>query len=299
MTCILGLIRQAIELCNLAQDDDLRRHVLRLLSSGSTMELLRGLTQRLDVLRAEIIEPLLRPGNVSWLQILIDNLLDDNDCNGMFAAAATCVDADGRVDNAEADSHVQVGRLLDLADDFSIGLCKLKMQIILNEAPKPTNFPGSSGGGDDASTNANTIARAFIRGIASAAHDRRKICTDLVTVLNKDSAGKIRTDVEDLFLDWTTFLQTRQLFDQLDLPLSPSPETGESLARAFLSVIDATSASPAPSPAAAQHTATLLVDRLAKLLLVLHEDEDLPRNKDAFSEFRCWYTPPPPLTCIH
>lgn len=86
-------------------------------------------------------------------------------------------------DNTEVDAHVQVARLLDLANDFSIGLCKLKMQIILNVGTSSTAFNDGA--------LANTIARSFVRGIASASDDRRKICTDLVTVLNKDTAGKV------------------------------------------------------------------------------------------------------------
>ena len=87
-------------------------------------------------------------------------------------------------DNTEVDAHVQVARLLDLANDFSIGLCKLKMHIILNVDTRAPLF-GDSG-------PSSTIARSFVRGIASASQDRRKICTDLVTVLNKDCAGKVR-----------------------------------------------------------------------------------------------------------
>jgi mediator of RNA polymerase II transcription subunit 12 len=194
------------------------------------------------------------------------------------------------IDNAEVDAHVQVARLLDLANDFSIDLCKLKMQIILNADLDTASFSG-----DGQSNAGNTIARSFIRGIASASQDRRKICTDLVTVLNKDCAGKIRTDVEELFLDWNTFLRTRQLIEQLDLPLAHDHATGESLARAFLSVIEATSASI--STAGPQFIASTLVERIAKLLLIISNRDDdgsstLPefswRNHDALAEFRCW-----------
>lgn len=275
---ILQLFRQVIELCGLSQDEDLRQRVLRLVSSISALELLRGFaTQNLDLLKVHLVEPLLQPGKsqyISWLHLLVDNLLDDNDCN----------------DNTEVDAHVQVASLLDLANDFSIGLCKLKMQIILNADLNSASFSGES------TTAGNTIARSFIRGIASASHDRRKICTDLVTVLNKDCASKIRADVEELFLDWSTFFRTRQLIDQLDLPLAHDHATGESLARAFLSVVEATSTSV---PTAGSHIASSLVERMAKLLQMISnrsDDDDngtLPdfscRNREAREEFRCWF----------
>jgi mediator of RNA polymerase II transcription subunit 12 len=282
-TGILQLFRQVIELCGLSQDEDLRQHVLRLVSSSSALELLRRFaTHNLDLLKVHVVEPLLQAGKpqyTSWLQLLVDNLLDDNDCN----------------DNAEVDAHVQVARLLDLANDFSIDLCKLKMQIILNSE----SLEGGGGGGGGNATfsggsgdvHSNTIARSFIRGIASASQDRRKICTDLVTVLNKDCAGKIRADVEELFLDWNSFLRTRQLIEQLDLPLAhDQATTGEALARAFLSVIDATST--AAVVVGSQFIASTLVERIAKLLQIVSsthcdtDDDVLPEFP--LAEFRCW-----------
>ncbi|KAF8244696.1 hypothetical protein K440DRAFT_663352 [Wilcoxina mikolae CBS 423.85] len=276
---LLGLFRDVFELCTISQDDELNGHVLRLMSSDSTLGILRGLAiQKLDLLKAQVIEPLVqtkKPGCLSWLQQLVDNLLDDNDSN----------------DNSEVDAHVQVARLLDLADDFSISLCKLKMQIILNVDPRAETF-----GSNDTSLNAgSTIARSFVRGFASASQERRKICTDLITVLSKDCANKIRADVEELFLEWNNFLQTRQLIKQLDLHLVDDHETGESLARAFLSVVEATSSSTQTT--VLQFIPSLLVERMVKFIqMISTPDEEaggVPdlswRNRDAFSEFRCWF----------
>jgi mediator of RNA polymerase II transcription subunit 12 len=278
---ILQLFRQAIELCGLSQDEDLRQHVLRLVSSSSALELLRTFaTQNLDLLKIHVVEPLLQEGKpqyTSWLLLLVDNLLDDNDCN----------------DNTEVDAHVQVARLLDLANDFSIDLCKLKMQIILNSDRLESDPSGGDvtfdGGVGD--VHSNTIARSIIRGIASTSQDRRKICTDLITVLNKDCAAKLRADVEELFLDCNSFLRTRQLIEQLDLPLAYDQATsGEALARAFLAIIDATST--ASVFVGSQFITSTLVERIATLLQIVAstccdtDDDVLPEFP--LAEFRCW-----------
>ncbi|KAF8542225.1 hypothetical protein BDD12DRAFT_826310 [Trichophaea hybrida] len=275
----LGCFGMFLSFCTISQDDGLNGHILLLMSSDSTLGILRGLAiQKLDLLKAQVIEPLVqtkKPGCLSWLQKFVDNLLDDNDSN----------------DNSEVDAHVQVARLLDLADDFSISLCKLKMQTILNVDPKVETF-----GSNDTSLSAgSTIARSFVRGFASASQERRKICTDLITVLSKDCANKIRADVEELFLEWNNFLQTRQLIKQLDLLLVDDHETGESLARAFLSVVEATSSSTQTT--VLQFIPSLLVERMVKFIqMISTPDEEaggVPdlswRNRDAFSEFRCWF----------
>lgn len=40
----------------------------------------------MELLKAQIVDPLLQAGKpsfMSWLQLLVDNLLDDNDSNGL------------------------------------------------------------------------------------------------------------------------------------------------------------------------------------------------------------------------
>jgi len=194
---LLGMFRDVIVLCSMSQSEELRRYTLRMVSSVSSLEILRKFViQKPDLLRTQLVEPLLQPTYLWWLQLLLDNLLDDNDCNGLDYASITLAvslrhlqveTVDG---NAEVDAHVQVGRLLDLANDFSIGLCKLKLRIIL----KAELIDSSSFGGPDLTSGArvsNTIARPFIRGIASASSSRRRTCTELVTVLDKDRAAQV------------------------------------------------------------------------------------------------------------
>lgn len=131
---------------------------------------------------------------------------------------------------------------------------------------------------------------------------------------------QIRSDVEELFLEWNNFLKTQQLIKQLDLPLFDDQEAGESLARAFLSVIEATSSTTTTTTTSATTTTTnttnsttttttttitagsqfipsLLVERMVKFIQAVSMQDgeagsmsDLfLRNHEAFSEFRCWY----------
>ena len=82
---ILGLFRAVIELGTISQGTELHQLVRQLLSSGPALELLRGFAiKNMDLLKVQIIDPLLQPGKafVPWLQLLVDNLLDDNDLNG-------------------------------------------------------------------------------------------------------------------------------------------------------------------------------------------------------------------------
>ena len=124
---------------------------------------------------------------------------------------------------------------------------------------------------------------------------------------------QIRSDVEELFLEWNNFLKTQQLIKQLDLPLFDDQEAGESLARAFLSVIEATSSTTTTTTtttattttasttttvtAGSQFIPSLLVERMVKFIQAVSVQDgeagsmsDLSlRNHEAFSEFRCWY----------
>ena len=123
---------------------------------------------------------------------------------------------------------------------------------------------------------------------------------------------QIRSDVEELFLEWNNFLKTHQLIKQLDLPLFDEQEAGESLARAFLSVIEATSTTTTITTATTTTTTTttntaitagsqfipsLLVERMVKFIQVISVQDDEAgltqdlswRNHEAFTEFRCWY----------
>jgi len=210
------MFRDVISLQSTAKFDELRRYTLRLVSSIPSVEILRRLAvENLDQLRAQLIEPLLQPAYLWWLQLLLDNLLDNNDCNGLeYASSAPITLSLRRLqvettdDNAEVDTHVQVGRLLDLANDFSIELCKLKLRIILTAE----YLDCASFGGPDLTSGArvsNTIARPFIRGIAAASNSRRRTCTELLMVLDKERAAQVfvslpnRISKKKIFANWS------------------------------------------------------------------------------------------------
>lgn len=96
-------------------------------------------------------------------------------------------------------------------------------------------------------------------------------------------------------MDWNTFLRTRQLIDQLDLSLPDDHENGESLARAFLSVVEATAACGSTAGGLQFNIAQTLVERMVKLLQMISGQEDegvggemATKSREGRAEFRCW-----------
>jgi hypothetical protein len=84
--------------------------------------------------------------------------------------------------------------------------------------------------------------------------------------------------------------------EQLDLPVVNDPESGQFLARAFMTVIIAT----APSHATDEKLYSGVIDRMPGLFQALRDDgpDKLARSTvheltipDAHEEFRCWYLP--------
>ena len=82
----------------------------------------------------------------------------------------------------ELDSDVRVARLMDLVDDFSVGLCKLKLQAILRA--------DINAGAVNTCQPTNTIVRSFLRGIASSC-DKQRLYTELLTTLDRNCAQKV------------------------------------------------------------------------------------------------------------
>ncbi|KAI5806388.1 hypothetical protein BZA77DRAFT_363152 [Pyronema omphalodes] len=249
---LLNLFRVAFQMSTASGDPILSTQLRTLLPAPSSLDTLHLIaTHNLPMLQTEIITPLLKQKQcLPSLLMLIDYLLADPEGGG------------------EADSHVQVARLLDLADDFSIRICKLKLQIILTQEAKddvkegkdgkmknrniiPGNTTGNaSAAGSNPTTAAtttnnnvtgagsNTIARALLRGFTLATPERRIICKDLLSVLDQQCAAKIRQDVEELFWDEENFLRTRNLAARLEVQMTEG--MGDAIARAFLAVVEAT-----------------------------------------------------------
>ena len=83
----LGLYRRIIELCNTSQDEESDQNLRELMRIPEALEILREISARnLDVVKSVVVDPLLEQGgsSVMWLQIFIDNILDDYDPNGML-----------------------------------------------------------------------------------------------------------------------------------------------------------------------------------------------------------------------
>ena len=93
------------------------------------------------------------------------------------------------LDNTDLDPEVQVAHLIQYANDFSIGLCQLKMRIIFDaENKNPSSFRPS---GDYTGGSENPLMKLFFQGIASTFKDRVTIWTDLVSVLNQECAYQV------------------------------------------------------------------------------------------------------------
>lgn len=283
------LVCRSIELCAVAASSELAVRLRGLVVSKSVLGLLRGLaTARPEVLIRDVVEPLSRTGSAAvlqWLRVLIDHLLDDHESGGLPFPPRVIrgMKADGVVD---LDPEVQVAQLIQYANDFSIGLCQLKMRIIFDAENKR--------GGD--TTSENPLTKPFFQGIASTFKDRVNIWTDLVSVLNQECASQIRQYAEELVLNSSTFPPVRLCLGPLEPSLPEGRESGESLARALLSVIEATAYSiPANGVAS---IASMLVDKLNMIVqsLTLGED-DLEKGghavpevlwNDSLTESRCW-----------
>lgn len=187
--------------------------------------------------------------------------------------SSSCTDL--KLDLTDPDPDVQVSRLLQVANDFSIRLCKLKMRII---------FDGQIGGSPNSH---NSVTQTFFRGIASDFKQKAAIWDDLVSVLDENCIRQIRADAEDLFLQSMQF----------SIPLETN-ENSENIAKALLAVIDATGSEQRPVTGNGQGISTALVEKLNTLvhyMIPQQEEEGSPKaaeivsSKELVAELRSWY----------
>ncbi|KAI5806878.1 hypothetical protein EDC01DRAFT_608826 [Geopyxis carbonaria] len=274
---ILDLYRHNIELCANSHDGASEEHLQAFITSTNALDLLRELVPNgLDLINSRLVDPLLgipHTGSVRWLQLLVNGMMHDQDLNELD------------------DLHVQVARLFNLANDFSIDICKTKMRIIFHAG-------GQAAQSEQQSSLGHTIARSFIRGIASADPSRRKNCLRLVSVVNRSWASRIRGDAEELFLNPSSFMRSHRLSELLEIASQEDHETGAALALAISSVIEETSRSVSRNDLSCMPN--LLVDRLARLLQSISAQEyevekvdhiipELPwRSRAARQELQCW-----------
>ena len=255
----VDIVHRAIEFCAAEGSLKLDNRVKRLVISKPVIYQLRSLsTSQPNLLQAHLLDPLSKnsqPALLKWLRLLIDHLLDDHDSR----------------DLTDPDADVQVSRLLQLANDFSIRLCQLKMRII---------FDGQKGGSPSGHSH---VMQTFIEGIASDLKQKAAIWSDLVSVLDENCARQIRTHAEERFLQSMTF----------SIPLEMN-ENNEYLARALLAVIEATSSTNVPTTSAnGSLISAALVDKLNMLVhYIMPDDCDIPKGaelKDLIKELRNWY----------
>lgn len=260
---LVEIIHRSIELCAAEGSFELDNRIRGLVVSKPVIHHLRGIsTSQPNLLQAHLLDPLSKnsqPALLKWLRLLIDHLLDDHDSS----------------DLTDPDADVQVSRLLQLANDFSIRLCQLKMRII---------FDGQRGGSPSSNTN---ITQTFFRGIASDFKQKAAIWSDLVSVLDENCARQIRAHAEELFLQSMSF----------SIPLEAN-ENNEYLARALLVVIEATSNTNGAVPAAGGSLiSTALVDKLNTLVqsVMPQQDEgsspkagEVVSSKTSILELRSW-----------
>lgn len=264
------LLRRAIALCAEQQQQQQatqQQRLRALVLSRGVLDLLRRLaTERPQTLLEEVVEPLGRrggPGVLLWLRRLVDHLLDDAESG----------------DSTDLDPEVQVAQLVQYANDFSIGLCQLKMRIIFGSGGGGGG--GGSGGGGVGGVGGeqeNPLTKPFFQGIAATFKDRVNIWTDLVSVLNAECAAQIRHYAEELLLSSSTFPPVRLCLG----PLEPSlPEGGEALARALLAVIEATAYSIPPG--GVPGVAAALAEKLVMIVGGMEEGWEVD-----VGEWRCW-----------
>ncbi|RPB09459.1 hypothetical protein P167DRAFT_560154 [Morchella conica CCBAS932] len=262
------LLRRAIALCA-EQQAQLTQRLRALVLSRGVLDLLRGVaTERPQTLLEEVVEPLSRrggPGVLLWLRRLVDHLLDDAESG----------------DSTDLDPEVQVAQLVQYANDFSIGLCQLKMRIIFGSGGCGSGggaVGGGGVGGVGGGEQENPLTKPFFQGIAATFKDRVNIWTDLVSVLNAECAAQIRHYAEELLLSSSTFPPVRLCLG----PLEPSlPEGGEALARALLAVIEATAYSIPPG--GVPGVAAALAEKLVMIVGGMEEGWEVD-----VGEWRCW-----------
>ncbi|EPS36802.1 hypothetical protein H072_9642 [Dactylellina haptotyla CBS 200.50] len=223
----VSIFRKAIKLCVAAADPNLERRLEDSMNNDIVLDLLRNLAfSDFDMLVSELVEPLAPQSNPlisKYLSLLIDHLLDEHDSN----------------DISEVDADVQVARLLQHVNDFSVRLCQLKMRLI---------FEAEISHASDTAESANlrnAVTKAFVSSITEMNSDRGAIWADLVSVLDDACVSQIRVYTEEMVLNAPGFPNAATSFMSVD---EGSDEEGmkrasEMLAKSLISAIDVTAGS--------------------------------------------------------
>ncbi|KAF3930239.1 hypothetical protein ABW20_dc0104813 [Dactylellina cionopaga] len=222
------IFRKAIKLCVAAADPNLERRLEDSMNNDIVLDLLRNLAfSDFDMLVSELVEPLAPQSNPlisKYLSLLIDHLLDEHDSN----------------DISEVDADVQVTRLLQHVNDFSVRLCQLNMRII---------FEAEISHASDTVESANlrnAVTKAFVSSITEMNSDRGAIWADLVAVLDDACVSQIRVYTEEMVLNSPGFPNAASTFMAVEEGGGDEEEVkgaSEMLARSLISAIDVTAGS--------------------------------------------------------
>ncbi|KAF3214584.1 RNA polymerase II mediator complex subunit [Orbilia oligospora] len=221
----VGIFRKAIKLCVAAADPNLDSRLEYSMNNDIVLDLLRNLAfSDFDILVSELVEPLAPQSNPlisKHLSLLIDHLLDEHDSS----------------DISEVDADVQVTRLLQHVNDFSVRLCQLKMRLI---------FEAEISHASDTAESANlrnAVTKAFVSSITEMDSDRGAIWADLVSVLDDTCVSQIRVYTEEMILNAPGFPNASGSFIAVDEGSTDEEgikRAGEMLARSLISAIDVT-----------------------------------------------------------
>ncbi|KAH0543775.1 hypothetical protein FGG08_001957 [Glutinoglossum americanum] len=239
-----------------------------------------------------LILPLTKlPSDSSWrLKQIMDRLLEGSHSN----------------DLSEMDPEVQVTKILQIADEFSLPFCQIKLQLIFNSE--------KSSASTDRTIGQITVTTSFFHAISSAIQNQNFAWADLVSALDDDVAryvsltpfsfaqsevpksSQIREHAEEQLLNSVPFSKS---CPATSFQLSQCQESDESSVLRFMPVIENTSFS---IPATGVPTlAPILVDKLNGLAqYISFRDTDASRaspddvclqrqsGAEQFYEVRLW-----------
>ncbi|KAF3915726.1 hypothetical protein AA313_de0204357 [Arthrobotrys entomopaga] len=281
----VSIFRKAIQLCVAAADPNLERRLEDSMNNDIVLDLLRNLAfSNFDILVSELVEPLAPRSNPlisKYLSLLIDHLLDEHDSN----------------DISEVDADVQVTRLLQHVNDFSVRLCQLKMRLI---------FEAEISHASDTAESANlrnAVTKAFVSSITEMNSDRGAIWADLVSVLDDACVGQIRAYTEEMVLNSPGFPNASASFMAMDDGVTDEEGmkvAGEMLARSLLSAIDVTAGTGKDGGDSGAWLPPILADKMSAVLhslnviggdVTIHSGGEATRKetgKKGYAKLRSW-----------
>lgn len=131
-----------------------------------------------------LILPLTKlPPDGSWrLKQIMDRLLEGSNSNGttLNCYIGLRYTPLTQTDLSEMDPEVQVTKILQIADEFSLPFCQIKLQLIFNSEKSSTST--------DRTIGQITVTTSFFHAISSAIQNQNFAWADLVSALDDDVA---------------------------------------------------------------------------------------------------------------